>query len=87
MEEEIELLLKNLTWELVLRPKGRKIVTCRWIFKKKESTTPDEGIRYKARLVARGFTQKEGVDYNEIFSPIRISLDPIILDPLFEAEL
>ena len=70
MQKEIESLLKNLTWELVPRPKGRKIVTCKWIFKKKEGTTPDEGIRYKARLVARGFTQKEGVDYNEIFSPV-----------------
>ncbi|KAL1556436.1 Retrovirus-related Pol polyprotein from transposon TNT 1-94 [Salvia divinorum] len=70
MGEEMESLWKNLTWELVKRPKGRKIVTCKWIFKKKEGTTPDEGVRYKARLVARGFTQKEGVDYNEIFSPV-----------------
>ncbi|KAL1540760.1 Retrovirus-related Pol polyprotein from transposon TNT 1-94 [Salvia divinorum] len=70
MGEEMESLWKNLTWELVKRPKRRKIVTCKWIFKKKEGTTPDEGVRYKARLVARGFMQKEGVDYNEIFSPV-----------------
>ena len=70
MREEMESLAKNETWELVKRPKERKIVTCKWIFKKKEETTPGEGVRYKARLVARGFTQKEGVDYNEIFSPV-----------------
>ncbi|KAL1569930.1 hypothetical protein AAHA92_01343 [Salvia divinorum] len=56
MAEEMESLWKNLTWELVKRPKERKIVTCKWIFIKKEGTTPDEGVRYKARLVARGFT-------------------------------
>jgi transposase InsO family protein len=69
MREEMESLDKNQTWELVKRPKGRKIVTCKWIFKKKEENS-GEGVRYKARLVARGFTQKEGVDYNEIFSPV-----------------
>ncbi|VFQ88509.1 unnamed protein product [Cuscuta campestris] len=70
MREEMESLSENQTWELVTRPKERKIVTCKWLFKKKEGTIPGEGVRYKARLVARGFTQKEGVDYNEIFSPV-----------------
>ncbi|KAJ4702606.1 Retrovirus-related Pol polyprotein from transposon TNT 1-94 [Melia azedarach] len=52
------------------RPRDRKIVTCKWVYKKKEGETSVEGIKYKARVVARGFTQREGVDYNEIFSPV-----------------
>ncbi|KAJ4723126.1 Retrovirus-related Pol polyprotein from transposon TNT 1-94 [Melia azedarach] len=70
MGDEIESLHKNQTWELTNRPRDRKIVTCKWVYKKKEGETSVEGIKYKARVVARGFTQREGVDYNEIFSPV-----------------
>lgn len=70
MEEEMESLSKNSTWELVRLPLGRKIITCRWVFKRKEGITAAEGVKYKARVVARGFSQREGVDYNEIFSPV-----------------
>jgi predicted nucleic acid-binding protein len=45
-------------------------VTWKWFFKKLEGLSPTEGIKYKGRLLARGFCQKKGVDYNEIFSPI-----------------
>jgi len=45
-------------------------MTCKWLFKNKEGLSPAGGIHYKARLVARGFSQKEGVDYNEIFLPV-----------------
>ena len=71
MGDEMESLQKNQTWELTKRPdQGRKVITCKWVFKKKEGLSPAEGIKYKARVVARGFHQKEGVDYNEIFSPV-----------------
>ncbi|KAJ4715159.1 Retrovirus-related Pol polyprotein from transposon TNT 1-94 [Melia azedarach] len=70
MGDEMESLHKNQTWELTKRPQDRKIVTCKWVYKKKEGETSVEGIKYKARVVARGFTQREGVDYNEIFSPV-----------------
>ena len=70
MGDEMESLHKNDTWELVKRPSERRIVTCKWVFKRKEGASPNEGVKHKARLVARGFTQKEGVDYNEIFSPV-----------------
>jgi len=70
MGDEMESLQKNQTWELVRLPANRKTVTCKWIFRKKEGMSPAEGIKYKARVVARGFSQREGVDYNEIFSPV-----------------
>jgi len=70
MRDEMESHCKNQTWDLVKRPPGRKIVTCKWIFKIKEGISPVEGVKYKARVVARGFSQREGVDYNEIFSHV-----------------
>ena len=70
MGDEMESLHKNQTWDLVIQPSGRKIITCKWVFKKKEGISPAEGVKYKARVVARGFNQREGVDYNEIFSPV-----------------
>ena len=62
-EEEFESLMKNKTWSLTELPSGRVPISCNWIFKQKQDG------RYKARLVARGFTQIKGFDYNETFSP------------------
>ena len=70
MKEEINSLNKNNTWDLIKKPVGKKVVSCKWLFKLKEGISETEKARYKARLVARGFTQKEGVDYTEIFSPV-----------------
>jgi len=62
-------LLENKTWELVKLPKGRKTLQNKWVYKiKHEGEGKKE--RYKARLVVKGFAQKEGIDFNEIFSPI-----------------
>ncbi|CAK9803102.1 Retrovirus-related Pol polyprotein from transposon TNT 1-94 [Anthophora quadrimaculata] len=57
------------TWEVTELPKGRKCIGCKWVFKLKTNT---EGkiTRYKARLVAQGFSQKKGVDYSETYSPV-----------------
>jgi hypothetical protein len=69
IEEEYQSLIQNQTWELVPKPKDRNIVSCKWVFKTKLGS--DGHIeRYKARLVARGFTQVEGVDYQETYSPV-----------------
>lgn len=69
MKDEYQSLVKNDTWKLVERPKDRNIVDNRWIFKIKQNTN---GLveRYKARLVARGFSQEYGFDYLETFSPV-----------------
>ena len=69
MDQEYAALMERQTWKLVPRPRDTNIVTCRWIFTVKYN--PDGTInRYKARLVARGFTQTYGIDYKETFSPV-----------------
>ncbi|GJV72537.1 retrotransposon protein, putative, ty1-copia subclass [Tanacetum coccineum] len=70
MEEEMSSLKKNHTWELVDQPPGQKLVSCKWLYKIKEGIKGVQKPRYKARLVARGFTQRAGIDYNEVFSPV-----------------
>lgn len=61
--------MKNGTWEVVPLPPGRGTVKCRWVFEIKPGY---EGVPelYKERLVAKGFAQKYGVDYNETFAPV-----------------
>ncbi|CAN1815372.1 Retrovirus-related Pol polyprotein from transposon TNT 1-94, partial [Linum perenne] len=69
VEDELNALEKNKTWEVVKLPPNRHIVDCKWIFTVKYNA--DGTIeRYKARLVARGFTQSYGVDYEETFAPV-----------------
>ncbi|GJU18155.1 retrovirus-related pol polyprotein from transposon TNT 1-94 [Tanacetum coccineum] len=66
MQEEIEALHKNKTWELVPLPGGRKPIGNKWI----KRNGDDQVERYCARLVVKGYAQKEGINYNEIFSPV-----------------
>ena len=69
MIEEYKSIMKNDVWEIVPRPTGKSVVTSRWLYKIKHAA--DGSVeRYKARFVACGFTQKEGIDYDETFAPV-----------------
>ena len=67
MQEEYNYLMKNDTWELITLPEGKNLVSCKWTYKTK-FTLDGEIKRYKARLVAHGFSQEEGIDYTETFA-------------------
>lgn len=69
MQEELKSIQQNDTWDLVDLPKGRKAIGSKWVFKKK-CDAAGKVTRYKARLVAQGFNQKFGVDYDEVFAPV-----------------
>ena len=62
-------MLQNEVWDLVELPKGHQKVGCKWVFKTKRDSRGNLE-RYKAKLVAKGFTQKYGVNYKETFSPV-----------------
>ena len=69
MKTEMEALEKNATWELVTLLDGKSIVGCRWVFTVKHKA--NESVeRYKASLVAKGYTKSFGVDYQETFAPV-----------------
>ena len=69
MDAEFQSLQKQATWSLVPLPPHKNVVTCKWVYKLKRHS--DGSIaRYKARLVARGYLQQYGMDYDETFSPV-----------------
>lgn len=69
MDEEIESLKKNNTWSIVDQQDGGKLVQNRWVYKLKRK--PDGSIdKFKARLVTKGYSQRQGIDYHETFSPV-----------------
>lgn len=67
IEDEHKSLIQNQTWDITERPAYRNIVTCKWVYKVKlnDNNTIE---RYKAHLVARGFTQQFGQDFDETLS-------------------
>ncbi|KAK9947389.1 hypothetical protein M0R45_003016 [Rubus argutus] len=69
MQEEYDALMHQHTWSLVPLPPNKNLVSCKWIFKIKRNADGSVA-RHKARLVARGFSQEYGVDYDETFSPV-----------------
>lgn len=69
MQEEIQALEDNKTWEIVSLPPGKKAIGCKWVYKIKYKAT-GEIERFKARLMAKGYSQQEGLDYQETFSPV-----------------
>ena len=69
MMEEYNSIMKNGVWEVVPRPKEKSTVTSKWLYKIKHAA--DGSIeKFKARFIARAFSQVEGVDYDETFAPV-----------------
>ena len=67
MNEEIESILRNNTWDLVELPKNKTPIGCKWLFKQKMNA--DGSIeKPKARLVAKGYSQQEGIDFDDTFA-------------------
>ena len=65
----MESMYSNSIWSLVEAPKRVKPIGCKWIYKRKRR--PNGKVEtFKARLVAKVYTQKEGIDYEETFSPV-----------------
>nr|GFC79716.1 hypothetical protein [Tanacetum cinerariifolium] len=86
MQEELDQFAKLKVWRLVPRPEGKSVIKTKWIFKNKK----DESslvIRNKARLVAVGYSQQEGIDYDETFAlAARIEAIRIIKEKVYVAQ-
>jgi hypothetical protein len=69
MESELNSIQANETWDLVELPWNRKALPCKWIYRLKQVFAFDSP-KYKARIVAKGFRQEYGVDFDEVFSSV-----------------
>ena len=69
MKNELSSIEKNKTWDLVQLPENKKALPCKWVYKYKY-VTGDTTPKFKACLVAKGFKQKYGIDFEEIFLPV-----------------
>jgi hypothetical protein len=69
IDEEYSALMHNQTWHLVPAAQTTNLIDCKWVYKVKRMA--DGSIeRYKAQLVAKGFKQRYGIDYDDTFSPV-----------------
>jgi acyl-CoA reductase-like NAD-dependent aldehyde dehydrogenase len=68
MKEEMDSLVNNQTWDLVQLPARKRALQNKWVYKLKEEYGGKNP--YKARLVVKGFVQKKGIYFDEIFSPV-----------------
>ena len=69
MDEELDQIEKNDTWELVPRPKNKNVIGTKWVFRNKLNED-GQVTRYKARLVCKGYAQIEGIDFEETYAPV-----------------
>jgi hypothetical protein len=69
MQLEMDAVEKNCTWELADLPHGHSVITLQWVFKLKRDEV-GVIVKHKTRLVARGFVQREGIDFDDTFAPV-----------------
>lgn len=69
MKKEIEAVEQNKTWSLTTLPPGQKLINLKWVFKLKKDTAGNI-IKHKARIVAKGYVQRRGIDFEEIFAHV-----------------
>lgn len=69
MQTEIDSIERNKTWTLTELPPGHKAIGLKWVFKLKKDTD-GKIVKYKARIVAKGYVQKYGIDFEEVFVPV-----------------
>ena len=69
MLEEMKVIEENETWQLIDPPLGCRSISLKWVYKVKWDEH-DAVVKHKARLVARGFVQREGIDFEEFFAPV-----------------
>nr|GEV37469.1 hypothetical protein [Tanacetum cinerariifolium] len=82
MDQEIQAIERNNTWELTTLPSGGKSIGVKWVFKTKLNEN-EEVDNYKARLVAKGYCQEYGYDYAEVFAPVAPFLHGEIKEEVF----
>jgi hypothetical protein len=79
MVKEIESIEKNATWSLTTLLVGQKAIGLKWVFKLKKNSD-GEVIKHKAHLVAKGYAQEQGINFNEVFAPVsRLDIVRVIL--------
>eukprot|EP00253_Pinus_taeda_P029190 PITA_29190 len=76
MVDEMAHLHKNEAWDLVELPSRRKPTCSKWVFKKK-TNVEGKVEKYKAQLVAKGYSQVSGIDFGDIFSPVAKDTKPV----------
>ena len=69
MKEELDQIVKNETWELVPRLADKNVIGTKWVFRNKMNEQ-GEVVRNKARLVCKGYSQQEGIDYDETYTQV-----------------
>ena len=69
MLEEMKAIEENETWELINPPLGCRLISLKWVYKVKQDVRGTI-VKHKARLITRGFVQREGIDFEEVFTPV-----------------
>jgi hypothetical protein len=65
--EELGSIKENKTWSFIDLPRGQKVIGLKWVFKLKHDERGDV-VKHKARLVVKGYVQRQGIDFDEVFA-------------------